>query len=430
MDNPKLIIHALKNAQTNTEKIATLMLLGKRLSNLSLDEEEKTTIFQLIDGQFLIESLKNYLENNDEYEFAIYIIAYFFNEIAKQTNRNQFIQIFCEILSVSQEKPSRIQQEVVETILDCFDYICSNLSLYDEVFLFELFFNNLIIKCYTPGNELECHISNIIISLIRNSNNNENVEKFMEKICQFFVSDKSEKKFHLCKLIGIIIRDGPWNHQQIVIAQWIPILRDEIFILFQNRLPDKLRNSIINLSTELIMKFEGLDWIKLKRWEAYNSKFFILLLKLIVIELEITWSHTNWPQLINGEVEHYTQCLVIFEHIFFTLIKNVDLNNVPDDDQLKLNADEIVDSIDTIQRTVSQLIHFLLKAFAESMDSQAEIKQIIISSFRFLCLYAKEESETFRNEIDHLKPFIIKFLEQNDPEIQKLRNLINNITFN
>ena len=452
--NHQIIIQTLKNVRTNTEKIAALMFIGKQLlQQINLNEEEKTTIFQLINDNdnFLIESLKKYSNDNEqEYEFSIYISAYFFEEIVKHSNdKNEFVRIFCKILlskSNDEEtmKPTKIQPKVMETILDCLDYVVSseNLSFFDEQFLFDLFFENLVIKCYSIENQWEYRISNIIIKLINNSKCKENVEKFMEKICKFFATDKSMKKFHLCRLIGFIIRNGPWNddhhHQQIIDTQWIQIIRDELFILFQNRLNDDLRNLIIEFSSELTMKCKGFDWIKLKRWESSNSKFFRLLLKLITIELEIIWTQTtNRPLSGDKIVEHYTRCLMIFEYILFTLIENVDLDNVPEDDQLQLNPDEIVNSIETIQQTVSQLIQFLFQTFAAINDDgdnrqTKEIKQMIIASLRLLFVYSKEENEIFQAEIDQLKPFIWKFIDQqqqNDQEIEQLRNLIEKYAF-
>ncbi|XP_075680503.1 uncharacterized protein LOC142646161 [Dermatophagoides pteronyssinus] len=446
----QLIIQALKNVQTNTEKIAALIFIGKQLSQqINLNEEEKTTIFQLINDNdnFLIESLKKYSNDNEqEYEFSIYISAYFFEEIVKHSNEKcEFVRIFCKILlSKSNEeetmKPTKIQPKVMETIFDCLDYIVSsseNLSFFDEEFLLDLFFENLILKCYTSGNQWEYRISNIIIKLINNSKCKENAEKFMEKISKFFVNDKSMKKFHLCRLIGFIIRNGPWNNDddhQIIDTRWIQIIRDEVFILFQNRLNDDLRNLIIEFSSELTMKCKGFDWIKLKRWETTNSKFFRLLLKLITIELEIIWSSHTTNRPGDKIVEHYTRCLMIFEYILFTLIKNVDLDNVPEDDQLQLNPNEIIDSIETIQQTVSQLIQFLFQTFAaiNDDDHQKEIKQMIIASLRLLFVYSKEENEIFQAEIDQLKPFIWKFIDQqqqNDQEIEQLRNLIEKYAF-
>ncbi|KAH9422251.1 hypothetical protein DERP_002548 [Dermatophagoides pteronyssinus] len=382
----QLIIQALKNVRTNTEKIAALMFIGKQLlQQINLNEEEKTTIFQLINDNdnFLLESLKKYSNDNEqEYEFSIYISAYFFEEIVKHSNEKcEFVRIFCKILSKSNEeetmKPTKIQPKVMETIFDCLDYVVSseNLSFFDEEFLLDLFFENLIIKCYSIENQWEYRISNIIIKLINNSKCKENVEKFMEKISKFFVNDKSMKKFHLCRLIGFIIRNGPWNnddHQQIIDTQWIQIIRDELFILFQNRLTNELRNLIIEFSSELTMKCKDMD-------------------------------------------------------------------NVPEDDQLQLNPDEIVNSIETIQQTVSQLIQFLFQTFAAINDGGGdnrqtkEIKQMIIASLRLLFVYSKEENEIFQAEIDQLKPFIWKFIDQqqqqNDQEIQQLRNLIEKYAF-
>lgn len=247
-----------------------------------------------------------------------------------------------------------------------------------------------------------------------------NIDSFMVKICHLFVEEKSVKKFYYCNLIQEIIQNNSlMTAENILQSDWIVLLRDELFLLYKNRLTHNLRSFIIRITSELTLKC-SLDWIRLQGWSEMNSKFFALLLKLICIEINLMF-YQKLEKFNNNCIDY----LVIFENLLFTLINNYDCEenvNHNTNNGLKLTANEIITCIDNLNETISKIIEFLK---FQSMEKQIdETFPIVVGAIRIISLYVLEEkdSELFRNELEEIKPFIKQILNQNEkPEIGQLK---------
>lgn len=245
------------------------------------------------------------------------------------------------------------------------------------------------------------------------------IDSFMVKLCHLFVEEKSIKKFYFCNVLTEIIQNNvSMSAENILQSEWIETLRDELFILYKNRLTSNLRSFIIRITSELTLKC-GLDWIRLDEWSETNSKFFALMLKLICIEINLMLY-----QKLEKYSSNFIDYLLIFENLFFTLINNYDYdaNTNHDHNGLKLTANEIISCIDNLNETISKLIEFL--KFSSSEEQSEEKFPIVVGAIRIICLYVLEEKENelFRTELEEIKPFIKQILNQNDkPEIGQLK---------
>lgn len=239
--------------------------------------------------------------------------------------------------------------------------------------------------------------------------------QFLDQLCKQLYDCKTLEKFNLCKLVRLCLSDQP-NVDSIKDDTWPRLVRDSLFEILRNKLTNEYRDEALQLATQMTLSFDSMEWIRCDRWEEDNSKFFILLLRLVCIEVQLLL-----PRLLEDQTDCSSKMgslLILLEKLLFAFINN--LNGGEEDDQnisedvLKIDSTTIVNSINAIRETMREVIGFIKEiSFLKSEALSEELQSLLYATIRLLCAYITEEPEELKSQIVEVLPFILKTVQHN-----------------
>lgn len=417
-NNVDFLFSVLSSAKTDSQKLAALLVVGKFLPKIQLNEENKSKLLTLIGYDFLLKLLNDYYDSigsdlECDKQFSIDIIVYFFPIlIEKCADLEIFIELIAKILQ--KKFDSNVDQELINNLLLCFEYfnffLKENSNFNIDRFV-NIYFDH-IVPCFLST---KLNVENIINVITTFSNNlkQENFNIFCDKLSQLFVSNLTSEKFSLCLLIKSIIQNRNVDSTDISTTNWIRLLRDGLFDIFKHRLNDEIRKNAFDLASELTLLFNGLKWIQFVEWNNDNVKFFLLLFRLVCIEINIAFLDDDSKNLRFLSYNVHS-CLIILEHCIVEFIQNLD--DLADNSfKSHVINSEIMTTIETITETVSNIIKFIKsESISKTFETNNDVLRLLIASIRLLCLYIIEESETLREEIIEILPFILQLYNRDD----------------
>lgn len=240
--------------------------------------------------------------------------------------------------------------------------------------------------------------------------------QFLDQLCKQLYDCKTLEKFNLCKLVRLCLSDQP-NVDNIKNDTWPRLVRDSLFEILRNKLTNEYRDEALQLATQMTLSFDGMQWIRCGRWEEDNSKFFILLLRLVCIEVQLLL-----PRLLEDQTDCSSKMgslLILLEKILFALINNLNGGEEEDDqniseDVLKIDSTTIVNSINAIRETMREVIGFIKEiSLLKGEALSEELQSLLYATIRLLCAYITEEPEELKSQIVEVLPFILKTVQHN-----------------
>lgn len=423
----KFACSVLRKADNDSKKLAALLIVGKLFAERSIDESDKSKIIKLIEYDFLLRLLNDYHGkllvpmiddgDNDNTSFCLDILVHFVSNIVQEYEYcERFAEILGQILLVhcTETELAIYDEHVVDNVLICFQCFNTYLNCQSETQI------NHLIEAYVN------HVTKSYLLNVRNNNfkietvlihfsehlEQQHFDKFLNSICGILSSYQTMEKFKLCQLIKSLLRSK--THVKFSgTTHWSRHIYTALFEILKNRLSDQMRNDALGLATQITITFNGFDWIKQTSWNEDNSKHFILLLRLVCIEMQLLI--TNYYGMGNNDNEKFGTFLILLEHLILAFVSNLDEEKIDKKDQLQIGSETIFSSIKAIEETMSKVIEFIkVVAQDELNEINVDTQNIIFGLIRLLCIYLNEETEALRNELGNILPFIISlFMDKN-----------------
>lgn len=241
--------------------------------------------------------------------------------------------------------------------------------------------------------------------------------QFLNQLCKQLYDCKTLEKFNLCKLVRLCLSDQP-NVDSIKDDTWPSLVRDSLFEILRNKLTNEYRDEALQLATQMTLSFDGMEWIRCDRWEEDNSKFFVLLLRLVCIEVQLLL-----PRLLEDQTDCSSKMgslLILLEKLLFALINNLNGSEEEGDepiiseDVLKIDSATVINSINAIRETMREVIGFIKEvSFLKGEALSTELQSLLLATIRLLCAYTVEEPEELKDQTVQVLPFILKTLHHN-----------------
>ena len=419
----ELSASALRKATSDTEKFGALFVVSRVLKDKPLSSEQNIQLFKLIDPKFLSRLLLSdgtsceVPEGCPQYIYqtiGLSIVSSFFIRISDHIDIKtslHLLSLMIPILRQLNEKENYLDDNEKQMLLDiitCFQCFvnCSHIKDIDFQLinsLFETNFTEIFVEMRSKDHLTEYKssvddlLTKIAIIFEWSDFDDHSFDIFFSLIVNEFSSNKDQQKFDLClNLNSILIKNQKYIEKR-ANSKSIELMTKTIFDILPNKLNKPLRDPVLQLASTLTQIFNGFKWIG--EWNQSNCKHFLLLLRLVCIEIAVNYESENI------DMNCVANSFVILEHCVVTVANDSETMHL-----LKhFSQQEIYDMLTAIKDTMTVIIRYLVRfKDEEEFDSQSELFASILASIRVLCVWTTEETEALREEIADILPFILK----------------------
>lgn len=419
-----LAVNALTKAITDTEKFGALFVVSNVLKDKPLSYEQNLQLFKLIDPKFLCRLLLSdsidVPEGCPHYIYqtiGISIVSSFFIRIADDIDIKTSLQLLSSMALILRQLNDETnglddnEKQMLSDIITCFQFFVSSAHIKDIDFrslnsLFETNFTQILIeiRSKTHLNEYKSSIDDLLtkiaIAFEWSDFDELSFIAFMSMMANDFCSMKDQNKFNLCLTLNAIVSKNRNYIKRNADSETIKLVAKTIFEILANKLNKALRDPVIQLAATLTDVFDGFKWIAdNNRWNESNCKHFLLLLRLVCIEIAVNYESEKI------DMNCVANSFVILEHCVVTVAN--------DSETLLLlkhfSQQEIYDMLTAIKETMVVIIRYLARfKDEEELDTESQLFASIMASIRVLCVWTTEETEALREEIADVLPLIIR----------------------
>ncbi|XP_023213151.1 neurochondrin homolog [Centruroides sculpturatus] len=403
------LILSLKEAETDTQKFATLLAVVDFLKKNELSNEDKVEVSEALDLQFLRRLLhtSKLPEGCSEHVFravALNVLTYVCTDAYIQWEQVllEEISVLKEIISTC---PATSEEEnMVKDSLQCILFLATKDRSHQTVLLENEIDRVLANICVegSYGYEMALHILLTTFSSEgRNTLPPKTFTNLMNKLTDDFYKDHSSKKFELCHVLTDILQVCA-NIKVCQEEQWLFTVRYALYDILRSKLSKEYRDSALKLASTMMEKF-GSVWL-IDESEG-SRKFLALLINLACIESQVLLHNKKINEVIK-DLEVLVSCYSILEYTVSLLVED-GLSHWTDP-----NMDQILVAL---KDTFNIIIQFFINVSKEwdsvkDLDacSTGRVRQVTCATFRILCCWLAEETSMLRNEVYEALPFMIK----------------------
>lgn len=401
METYQKCLQILKSNQSDSEKLAALMVVSKLSSSLTLDEKNVCDLFHAVTPTFLMRLIKSKPNQSDDTskmlkDVAISIISLFVQLIPDVVLKEE--QIFKEIFATISED----HHECIDAWID----IIVSISYHDKgrslLLDFKLLsvFQNLILEA-EKQEKVYILLSNL---LVKGHQPNPTVVEFILKLSEEFKITQELVKFQyvnvLDKLFSLISAKMTVDYKDDCYMKILKNIADGCGDIMQSRVKSDQKRSVIMLISKALAVF-GVEWIFDGKCIEKNAKFIILTLTVISIELACLFQENphnivllERKDLINAFFDISVKVLQ------FLCSDTFEQHNLSSDSKFILNA---FNCLKNIMKTTYENLELVNVESVKKLDDP-----VLMAALSMVCVWATEETEHLREELRKIIPLIVK----------------------
>ena len=418
-DSVKRCANALKVAKTDSEKLATLLVVAQLEKNFQLTAGERKAVYRSLELAF-IERLLNAkvepegCEKGTLMSLGVTILSCMINEIDKVSKGRKILGLVPRLVAIiyeangsndREEHPS--QNSDKEIIDNCFDILLIIASSEDGC--------KRIMHCWSTKskdvlNKEKCMkllqlMANCIAKLKEDAlvSFREHVKELFSQAASFFCLSNDQNKFTLLAQIldifSVCTEKNIFNSISDTFETELKLLRRGLLDVMQSKVDKKYRHMALKLISELIEVF-GLKWTCVSfpdEDEKYSKKFLHLLVSLASVEIKMLFYDKS-------------DDITFLSYLFRIMESSIEAISTDKDDIIdtQLGENMATKILQAISGTVKEVVFFLdeIKETLQPTDACKNLK--IMACVRLLCAYMSEETQALEKEVVKIAPYMIE----------------------
>jgi len=417
-------MEALKKAETDVEKISSLMLIAKHLNPSSLSKAQSLQLFSRLGLTFLYRLLitedETFRSEEDTtplllQSIAVNIISSIILLVPTFLNTSMSVKLFTCFAKIVSSSKKRVNQEIylLDDILYCYQCLIEINDPQENVIQIMKKSKSLdvLVSLFTRGDYGFEKVYPILSSLATKHSwilyDKPTYLNFIENLAKDFYCDNGRRKFYICSQLvsyfehnsnGLTLEDEQTRN---IVCHLSKGLKD----IFTSRLNNHLRQLAFQLACALCVTFKGFDWMMEDTSYPLNfsSSFFCILSRLVCIEISLCLA------LEESDFDLIGSCFTILEYIIHTL--------TTDDEKEKIgnviNPSVFITILDALKETILHLISQLQMLSIQWKELRENEGNIFLVSVivRILCVWILEGFELVKDELEEVIPFIVHLLK-------------------
>lgn len=393
----------LRNAETDNEKFAALLMVTKLTKYETCNKDIKKRILDAIGVKFFSRLLKCRTVPEDcpihiYKSVALSVLSALCSEpdVACSLVLTENVTSFNNIILVNPRDADSEVRQLVDDTYDCLNSLChttTGLKHLLKAKSISAFCEAVISQSY--GYKKALDLIYCLVSCFGSDSWNGCEEAFhalLNFLGKQFQEDQSLEKFELCKALVCLLSAAPNDKEKVMDPQWIqPIVRGLDNVL-RSKIGAIQREEALKLASAMV---QVCGIYSMQPPYTQDLKLFLLTTHLCCVEVRMVLEDTDLTQVLNkGRL--LSTCYTFLESI---------INHLTSSPSLSLDDRQVLQLHSAMVGAFGAVINFLKHVAA---DTSIQWNSIILATVRVLGAWLAEETAALRQEIFELIPFLVQ----------------------
>ncbi|XP_060077031.1 neurochondrin-like [Ylistrum balloti] len=404
-------LKVLKDAKSDNEKFAALLLIAKLTKAKALSKEERNEMFSTIGLKFLIRLLKSKTAPEgcavSMYQsIALSILS------GLCTDPHQIAKIglekHIEILNGIVLKNAGEDEMATTMVADCYDILqnlastaegCDQLLVkWTPVTLCRVILDNLYGADRAEG-VLKCMLSVTGPRVWLTHRQTKLLHSMMVYLVKSFHNFQDETKFEMCGFLQQMLQSIPDDMvNECKKSTWLPVLVKTLKEILTSRLGEDQRNPTLCLVAVII---DRLGVTTVLPPLTPDCQLLLVITHLSCIEIRMILENFSFEQVVQ-RAEVLCSCYLLMENIIYYMTMSP---------SLKLDEKQVTQLHHAMVGSVNAILCFLQEV-SEREDSHKYPEPVVIATVRVLGVWMSEETSALKEHTYALLPFLLKVCKQ------------------
>ena len=412
---PKTVLQCaslFKSAKTDNDRFASLFLVTKVIKGEYCNEASLKVLYDAIGFPFL-DRLLRASEVPDDCPPSIYksialSIASVFCGVPEIVNSDSIRSIIPILLNIISMKDSEDEEDMdLMLVSDCYECLHSiSRCQSGRDALLVMGASKYLMEIYVEENfrhDEALKLLHHLVVLEGSSvwNGNESLfSELIHRICGEFISESSEKKFEICKILALLLCNSPkgFSDQDLLKSSW----PKELFLALEGILCSRVGTGHRDVALQLmarILELLGIEWGL--STSPNSHQFLLLLINLACVEVRMKLEDKTLEQALNsGDI--LVACYTVIE-LFISFMTSQSF--------LEFDQKQRDQAYCALKGAVSAILGLLLQVHQDGTDweSTALDKRVtfVCASGRILGAWLAEEASSMKKEVCAVLPLIM-----------------------
>ncbi|XP_052817211.1 uncharacterized protein LOC128243460 [Mya arenaria] len=407
-------LKALKEANSDNEKFAALLMVAKITKSDKCDIEVKRQILDAVGSKFISRLLKTKnvpadCPANIYKSVALSVLSALCTDqqVAESLVLRENVACFNNIVVTNPSEGDVDGEQLIDDTYDCFNSLSQSLTGLETMLAagtVAAFCDVVVTQTfgYEKAHDLIC----CMVSCF-GPDTWDGIEWSYHKYVNFlgkqFVEDESIHKFEMCKTLVFLLSAAPNDKEETVEPPWIRPIVHGLDNIMRSKIGSEQREPALKLASMMV---QVCGIYSLQPPYTPDFKLFLLTTHLSCVEVRMVLEDTDLTQA-NTKGRLLSSC--------YTYLENV-INHLSSGPPLDLEERQVVQLHSAMVGAFGAVIHFLKRV---ALTPELQWNSILLATVRVLGAWMAEETAALREEIYDLIPFLVQLSKMCIPPSNK-----------